>query len=328
MSRRIAHVANHLAPVPCAYSGPDGAEIHHQAVKSGATEVDTGTTTLLARIEEGVGVLTFNSPEKRNSLGDDFTPFLRDMIRKFAVDDGVRCVLLTGAGSAFCAGGNVKAMAGADDSGRAPPPSLERTTWTGLPLGTSDVNHGDMFTKQATLTGAIFEMKKPTLAALPGAAAGAGMSIALSCDIRLAAKSAFVTTAFRNVGLSGDYGSSWLLPQLVGPAKAKQLFYTAQRVQSDEALKLGIFQEVYDDESMHTEALEMAKTIAAGPRHAISNYKQNINAAIQGIGFDAGLDNESKAMARNSANPEASADATEAIRSFLEKRKPVFSHDK
>jgi enoyl-CoA hydratase/carnithine racemase len=296
-------------------------------VKSGAAaNVETGTTTLLARVEDGVGVLTFNSPEKRNALGDDFTPFLREMIRRFAVDDAVRCVLLTGAGSAFCSGGNVKAMGGhADDSGKYPPPALTRTTWTGLPDGSSDVNHGDQFTKQATLTGTIHEMAKPTLAALPGAAAGAGFSIALSCDIRLAAKSAFVTTAFRNVGLSGDYGASWLLPQLVGPAKAKQLFYTAQRVQSSEALDMGIFQEVYEDGDLHTEALALAKGIAAGPRHAINNFKLNINAAMTGISFHEGLNNEARSMARNSANAEAAADTKEAIHAFIQKRKPVFS---
>eukprot|EP01050_Picozoa_sp_SAG11_P012290 SAG11_NODE_1357_length_5120_cov_2.888668_6_plen_271_part_00 len=229
------------------YAGPDAAELHHQAVATGAAvEIATGTPRLLARIEKAVGVLTFNSPERKNALGDDFTPFLRAMIRALGDDDRVRCLLLTGAGGAFCAGGNVKAMAGGGDDvgGPQPPPAVGRTDWTGAPQPTSAVGAGDPAAgqklKQATLTGALWcgrddshfsaklvlcdcldlqrtqpaaicavlhrrrELPKPTVAAIPGAAAGAGMSIALACDIRLGAESAFITTGFRNVGLSGD----------------------------------------------------------------------------------------------------------------------------
>ena len=150
----------------------------------------------------------------------------------------------TSAGDAFCSGGNVKSMAGDDsDSSDAPLPVTSRTDWTGAPLGDGeevpDDPNATQKLKQATLTGALFEMPKPTIAALPGAAAGAGMSIALACDFRLGAENAFITTGFRNVGLSGDYGGTWLLTQLVGPAIAKQLYFTAERVQSDELLRLG-----------------------------------------------------------------------------------------
>ena len=242
--RRLGALAAQLRAAPTAYGGPDGADLHHAAVAAGAIELDTGSPRLLARIEAKVGVLTFNSPERKNSLGDDFSPFLRAMIAQMRDDDRVRCLLLTGAGDAFCSGGNVKSMAGDDsDSSDAPLPVTSRTDWTGAPLGDGeevpDDPNATQKLKQATLTGALFEMPKPTIAALPGAAAGAGMSIALACDFRLGAENAFITTGFRNVGLSGDYGGTWLLTQLVGPAIAKQLYFTAERVQSDELLRLG-----------------------------------------------------------------------------------------
>jgi enoyl-CoA hydratase/carnithine racemase len=287
--------------------------------------VPTHARTVLARIEDGVGVITFNSPATRNSLGDDFTPFLRATIRQFATDDRVGCVLLTGAGSAFCSGGNVKAMAGADDSSNAVPPNLTRTTWTGLPDGSSTGEGSDQYTKQATLSGALFHMEKPTIAALPGAAAGAGFSIALACDLRVGAESAFVTTAFRGVALPGDYGASWLLPQLVGVAKAKQLFFTAERVPSAECHRLGIFQEVYPDASLHAQALDLARSIAGGPRYAMAASKRNLNDAVSGIGFKEGLDNEARRMAEVLGTPGARAHFQEATRAFVEKREPDFS---
>ncbi|HBK18138.1 MAG TPA: enoyl-CoA hydratase, partial [Gammaproteobacteria bacterium] len=112
--------------------------------------------------------------------------------------------------------------------------------------------------KQETLTLRLFDLAKPTLAALPGAAAGAGLCIALACDIRIAATSAFITTAYRNIGFSGDYGGSWLLTQLVGPSRAKELYFTARRVQADEALALGIFNRVVEDHLLQQEARQLA----------------------------------------------------------------------
>lgn len=313
-----------LVPVPAAYAGPDAAEIHHAAVASGAAvELETGSPRLLARIEERVGVLTFNSPERKNSLGDDFSPYLRAMIAALRDDDRVRCLLLTGAGDSFCSGGNVKSMAGQGDDGAddVPLPVTTRSDWTGAPLG-EDVPEDPDATqkvKQATLTGALFEMSKPTIASLPGAAAGAGMSIALSCDIRLGSESAFITTGFRNVGLSGDYGGTWLLTQLVGPAKAKQLYFTAERVQSEELLRLGVLNVRCPDDALHAEAFAMAAHIAAGPPSALRGMKANINDATKGISFREALDGEAERLARVDREQQR-----EAIASFVGKRTPQF----
>ena len=123
---------------------------------------------------------------------------------------------------------------------------------------------------------------KPTIAALPGVAAGAGLSIALACDIRIAAASAFITTAFRNIGFSGDYGGSWLLTQLIGPSRTKDLYYTARRVQADEALQLGLFNHVVADAELPSAAFELAKQIASGPPIALGYMKENINRAVTG----------------------------------------------
>ena len=278
---------------------------------------------MLARIEERVGVIVFNSPERKNSLGDDFTPFLRATIAQLRDDARVRCLLLTGAGDAFCSGGNVKSMASASgaDSASAPPTIPVRTDWTGTLLGedVADDPNAAQKVKQATLTGALFEMGKPTVAALPGAAAGAGMSIALSCDIRLGAESAFITTGFRNGGLSGDYGGTWLLTQLVGPAKAKQLYYTAERVQSQELLRLGILNERYPDAELHSAAFALAANIAAGPPSALRGMKANINGATTGISFREALDMEAERLARVDRDQQR-----EAIAAFVGKRQPSF----
>jgi enoyl-CoA hydratase/carnithine racemase len=321
---RFQRLAQHLERIPVAYSGPDAADLHRAACASGsAVEVATGTARLLARIENRVGVIVFNSPERKNSLGDDFTPYLRAVIAQLREDGRVRCLLLTGAGDAFCSGGNVKSMAGSPDADdAAPPPAVPvRTDWTGAPLGddVADDPNAAQKVKQATLTGALFEMSKPTIAALPGAAAGAGMSIALACDIRLGAQSAFITTGFRNVGLSGDYGGTWLLTQLVGPAKAKQLYFTGERVQSDELLRLGILNERYPDTELHATALKLAADIAAGPPSALRGMKANVNDATSGISFREALDGEAERLALVDRDQQR-----EAIMSFVEKRQPNF----
>eukprot|EP00936_MAST-01D_sp_MAST-1D-sp1_P001452 g1452.t1 len=325
MNRRLAILKSHLVS---SSAPPDAAKLHHEALKQGATLVETDCPLLLARIESGVCIIVMNAPSRRNALGDDLTPFLRSLVKRIATDNRIRAVLLTGAGRSFCAGGNVKAMAGSNEDTPAAAvqvPVASRTDWTGLTAGASDQQgFNGQIVRQATLTGALHALPQPTLAVLPGAAAGAGLSIALACDLRIAATSAFVTTAFRRVALPGDYGASWLLPQLVGPAKAKQLFFTCERVPAPEALRLGIVQEVTADDVIHTRALELAKDIASGPAHAMRAYKRNINDAMDGISFREGLTNEAMRMTEISSNAEAMEQFHEATRAFVEKRKPNF----
>jgi enoyl-CoA hydratase/carnithine racemase len=270
-------------------------------------QLDTGTDELLCHIEDRVATITLNRPEKRNALSDHLTPALRQTLLELDTRTDVGCLLITGAGSAFCAGGDISGMGGGAKNADAPKPTFQERVRT--------LKH-----KQETLTPRLFEHSKPTIAALPGVAAGAGFCIALACDIRVATKSAFVTTAYRNIGFSGDYGGSWLLNQLIGPAKTKELFFTGRRVQSDEAFALGIFNQVFADEDFLAESQALAKHIAAGPPVAIGYMKENINAAI-GCTLRTSLELEADRLMRCSSTQ----DHKEAVSAFMEKRTPIFT---
>jgi len=172
---------------------------------------------------------------------------------------------------------------------------------------------------QETLTLRLFDLAKPTIAALPGAAAGAGMSIALACDLRIAAESAFVTSAFANIGLSGDYGGSWLLTQLVGVARAKELYYTSRRVGAAEGLALGIFNEVVPDDRLMARTRALAESIASGPPLALRYMKENLNRAVA-TDLRSALALEADRMVRCTRTE----DHREAVQAFIGKRKPTF----
>ncbi|MEH6637326.1 MAG: enoyl-CoA hydratase-related protein [Halioglobus sp.] len=271
-------------------------------------EIDTGTPELLCRIEDRVGVITLNKPHKKNALGDILTPALRRTLATLEEDDRVGCVMITGAGDSFCSGGDIGGMSDKDmDSG---------------PLSHQDVV-ADLVQKQVTLTLRLHELSKVTLAALPGAAAGAGFSIALACDLRVVSSNAFVTTAFRNIGLSGDYGASWFLPRLIGLAKAKELFYSADRIGADEGHRLGIFNKIFPQESFRDDALAYAARIANGPTNALVRMKINLNA-----GTGQSLRDSLVLEAENMLASIKDAEAKEAISAFMEKRAPSFHSHK
>lgn len=264
--------------------------------------VDTGTEQLLCEVADHVATVSLNRPEKRNALGDVITPALRDTLLVLERDPDVRVVIITGVGKAFCAGGDIKSMAAGtgDDS------SMEDRIRV--------LQH-----RQQTLTLRLYELPKPTIAALPGAAAGAGMSIALACDIRIGAASAFYAAGFAAIGLSGDYGGSWQLTQIVGPAKAKEVYFTGRRVHAQEALALGLLNEVVSDEDLSARAAELARQIANGPPLAIRYMKENINRATHGE-FTTCLDWEADRLVRVAQTQ----DHKEAVRAFIEKRVPEF----
>ena len=274
------------------------------------TAFDTGTDELLCDLDEGVATVTLNKPAKRNALGDVLTPALRAVLLELEGDARCGAVVVTGAGRAFCAGGDVSGMGGAGKTADQParPPRME--------AGVRALIH-----KQETLTLRLHELAKPTIAALPGPAAGAGLSIALACDLRVMADTAFVTTAFANIGLSGDYGGSWLLTQLVGPAIAKDLYLTARRVGAEECLALGIANRVVPFDDLQEETRSLALKLAAGPRTALHYMKENINRAVT-ADFKTCLALEADRMSRCAAT----ADHREAVRAFLEKRPPRFDH--
>jgi 2-(1,2-epoxy-1,2-dihydrophenyl)acetyl-CoA isomerase len=264
--------------------------------------IETGTDDLLAHVEDGVAVVTLNRPERRNALSPAMLDALARVLRDAEADEDVACVVLTGAGGAFCAGGDVKAMA--ESAGDVP----------------FDTQVHRQRRSHHETAGRLHRMLKPTIAALPGPAAGAGLSLALACDLRYAAEGAVLTTAFARVGFAGDYGGTWFLTQLVGPAKARELYFFAERVDAAEALQLGLVNAVLPAENLEAEVLDRARRLAAGPRLALRYMKENLNRALTGPLEDA-LDLE----ATHHLHTGTTEDHREAAKAFVEKREPVFA---
>jgi enoyl-CoA hydratase/carnithine racemase len=268
--------------------------------------IDTGTTELLCEICDRVAIITLNRPEARNALSDRLTPALRAMIKRCGEDAGVGALLITGAGTAFCAGGDVKGMGANRDPNKLAMSFEEKVN--------------DLQERQRLLTGALVSVRKPTLAALPGAAAGAGLAIAMACDIRIAAESAFVTTGYLKVGLSGDYGIAWLLTRLVGTARARELMFTAEKVDARRCEALGLVNKVVPDAELQEQAFAMAKAMAAGPALALRYMKDNLDEALA-FDFATARDHEAERLVRTTLT----ADHREAVQAFIEKRQAVFS---
>jgi enoyl-CoA hydratase/carnithine racemase len=266
-------------------------------------EIDTGTSELLCEIRDRVAVITLNRPEARNALSDHLTPALRRMIKQCGDDPAVGALLITGAGPAFCAGGDVKGMG--SNSSKAETPFEERVA--------------DLRTKQRTLTGALVAVRKPTVAALPGPAAGAGMALALACDIRIAGESAIMSTGYARIGLTGDYGVAWLLTRLVGTSRARELMFLSERIDARRCETLGLVNRVVPDSELREAAFALAKSLAEGPSIALAQIKDNLDHALKSD-FLASMDQEAENMVRSSRT----ADHKEAVRAFIDKRKPAF----
>ena len=264
--------------------------------------LDSGSDEVIAEVHGRAVVLTLNRPHARNALSDALTPALRRMIKQAGEDSEIGALMITGAGTAFCAGGDVKGMATAKQR--------ERTAAEAAL---------DLKQRQRSLTGALVGLRLPTIAALPGPAAGAGMAIALACDLRIAARSAFLTTGYANVALSGDYGINWLLTRIVGTARARELMFTSARVDAETALRIGLVNRVVDDDDLHQEALALAQQLADGPRQAMALIKDNLDFAL-GHDFLSALDREAERLQQAAR----SEDHAEAVRAFIEKRKPVY----
>jgi enoyl-CoA hydratase/carnithine racemase len=270
------------------------------AVAAQVATIETGTPQLTCRVEARVGVVTLNRPEARNALTLEMKQALAALVPALGANPAVGSVLLTGAGSAFCAGGDTKLMA-REGKPASPEERKRQLRW----------EHG--------ICAALFELEKPTLAALPGPAAGAGFSLALACDLRVAAQSAFVTTAYVKLGLSGDYGGSWFLTRLVGPARAREIFFTGDRLDAAACERLGIVNRVVPDSELEKEAFALAQRIAAGPPIALRYMKENLNRALV-ADLRACLDAEAERMVQSATTE----DYAEAVRAFQEKREPSF----
>ncbi|MGB3448084.1 MAG: enoyl-CoA hydratase-related protein [Xanthobacteraceae bacterium] len=267
--------------------------------------IDTGTNELLCEVRGRVAIITLNRPEARNALSDHLTPALRTMIRVCGEDSSVGALLITGAGTAFCSGGDVKGMGANTNPAKAAMSSDERVA--------------DLQERQRLLTGALVAVRKPTIAALPGAAAGAGLAIAMACDIRIAAESAFLTTGYVRVALSGDYGIAWLLTRLVGTSRARELMFTGEKVDARRAEAIGLVNRVVPDANLRDEALALATSLAEGPAIALRYMKDNLDEALA-FDFATARDHEAVRLIKSAGT----ADHREAVAAFIEKRKPVF----
>jgi 2-(1,2-epoxy-1,2-dihydrophenyl)acetyl-CoA isomerase len=259
---------------------------------------------ILTRREDGVAVVTLNRPERLNALTAALMTDLTATLSALAADPDVGCVVLTGAGRGFCAGGDVAAQAQAARSSAAGPSPEQRADQLRANMEASRLLH---------------EMPKPTIAMVNGVAAGAGMALALACDLRIVASSARMTTAFAKVGLSGDFGGSYFLTRLLGPALARELYFTSDVLDSARIAALGLASRVVPDDQLTTETMALAHRFAAGPRVAYRAMKRNMKIAEEGSLADV-LDQEAAGMMRC----RLTEDHAEAAQAFVEKRAPVF----
>jgi len=252
-------------------------------------------------LQDGVLTLTLNRPEQRNSLSSDLRRRLAEATRSAAANPEVGAVLLCGAGPNFCAGGDVKdmanshlAVADAETCIESLRHDVEAVRW-------------------------LHQMEKPTIAAVSGAAAGAGLALALACDLRVAGRSARFTTAFSRVGLAGDYGGGYFLNRLVGTAKAREMYFTSSLIDAEQALVLGLVNRVVADEEVLASAHALALSLARGPRVALSYMKQNLELA-ESASLEIYLDSEAKRHIATALTD----DHREAALAFVEKRPPIF----
>ena len=244
-------------------------------------------------------VLTLNRPDRLNALTPELHHMLQDAVLTAATDPAVGAVALTGAGRAFCSGGDVRRSA---DAAAAEPETQEA--------------RADAVRRHGLTSRTLAGMPKPTIAIVNGAAAGAGMALALACDMRIMAADSFMRTAYARIALSGDLGISYFLVQLVGPAKANELMMLDDKVLAGECVSIGLANRVY---SAPEEALELAGRLAQGPAIAFRHMKQNL-ALAQIASLADVIDREADATARCVRTH----DVREAAKAFREKRMPNF----
>ncbi len=262
-------------------------------------------STVLYEQDGRVATITLNRPERMNTMGDDLPERALEAFQRAADDDDVWAVVLTGAGRAFCAGGDLGAMAEGKTA---------RDQATTSPQGR--VEHLRRVMRSSQL---LHEMPKVTIAAINGACAGAGLSWACACDLRYAARSAKFNVAFRNAGLSGDFGGTWTLPRIVGPAKARELYLLSPRFDAEEAARIGLVSGILPDDELMRHVRSVAEDVVAAAPFAVRQMKANLNDALR-LSFSELLDREA---ARHIAATRTE-DHLEAARAFLEKRAPVF----
>jgi 2-(1,2-epoxy-1,2-dihydrophenyl)acetyl-CoA isomerase len=256
---------------------------------------------LLVNVNDGVAVLTFNRPERLNALSGEMIVNAIATLEKWAVDPNVGCIVVTGAERGFCAGGDVTAM----NAGEGAVLTFEQR------LDRQRASH--------RLSGLLYSIPKVTIAAVNGAAAGAGLSIALACDLRIASDKAKFTTAFAKVGFGGDFGITWPLTRMLGEAKAKELLFLSDVLTAEQADALGLVNRVVPHEQLMTAARELATGIAKGPQVSYRYMKENVRLASQ-QDYNSMLDRE----AWTHLHCGETEDHREGARAFVEKRAPQF----
>jgi 2-(1,2-epoxy-1,2-dihydrophenyl)acetyl-CoA isomerase len=249
-----------------------------------------------------VATVTLNRPERLNTMVDPLLDELLGQLERAADAPEIRVVVLRGAGRAFCAGGDLREGIGGGVGGD----------------GTIANATGNL-RRYMRISQLLHEMPKPTIAAVRGACAGAGLSLACAADLRYAGRTAVFATAFVNVGLSGDFGGTWTLSRLIGPARARAAYLLSDRISAEEAERIGLVTALVDEDELDDTVAGVAARLAAAPPLALSATKANLNDALD-LPFSALLDKE----AQRHIQASRTADAREATDAFLEKRKPVF----
>jgi 2-(1,2-epoxy-1,2-dihydrophenyl)acetyl-CoA isomerase len=255
---------------------------------------------LLEAVDDGVAILTLNRPENLNALSDEIRHGLLEAMSRLGADNSIGCIILTGVGRGFCAGGDVKTM-----GNRSAKVFEERAA------GIQQSNRIPML---------MHTTPKPIIGMINGVAVGAGLSIAAACDLRVAARSARFGTGFIKIGLSGDWGGTWTLTRLIGTAKARELFFTGDMIAAEEALRIGLVNKVADDADLLATTMALARRIASLPHVALGYTKKNLAVAETGD-FATSLEME----AFNQARCSQMEDHREAVLAFKEKRKPIFT---
>lgn len=256
-------------------------------------------TDLLEHTNQGVATLTLNRPDRLNALSPTMLEALHETLVRLATDDAVGVIVITGAGRGFCAGGDVKDM-----------PNRAHQTFE---------HRVERLGRMHRLPLLMRSHPKVIVAMVNGVAVGAGLGLAMACDLRIAGRSARFGTGFVGIAYSGDFGGSWLLTHLVGPARARELYLLGEVIGAERAAAYGLASRVVDDTVLTDETMALARTLAAGPRLAYRYIKRNLHAA-ETCDLPEVLELEALHQARTGL----SEDHREAVAAFAEKRRPVF----
>jgi 2-(1,2-epoxy-1,2-dihydrophenyl)acetyl-CoA isomerase len=268
---------------------------------------------LLSTLQGGVLLLTLNRPESLNALTWELMRLLNEALEVATVDPEVRVVVLTGAGRSFCAGGNIRGKEQLDPADPVSNRIGHSAAWRSLEVRSSHV------LKLSASPKLLHNMPKPTIAMVRGPAAGAGLCLAAACDIRIVSDNAIFKTGFAAAARSGDFGGSYLISRLVGPAKAREMYFFGDKLSASEAERIGLVSRVIADDALETETMACARQLADGPATAFRYMKRNLNAA-ETMTLEQVIEMETYNMMRCST----SDDAKEFAAATRENRQPIY----